>query len=60
MTKRITYLASVAFLALGAVSAPSVQAAYVVSFQEEGSDVVESGMDSLDLTDRRRRAQGQM
>jgi hypothetical protein len=57
MTKRIAYLASVAFCA---VSAPSVQAAYVVSFQEEGSDVVESGMDSLDLTDRRRRAQGQM
>jgi hypothetical protein len=51
MTKRMTYLASAAILALGAISAPSAQAAYVVTFDEVGSDVVETGSGSLDLTD---------
>jgi hypothetical protein len=51
MTKRMTYLASAALLALGAVLAPSAQAAYVITFQQVGSDVVETGSGSLDLTD---------
>jgi hypothetical protein len=51
MTKRMTYLVSAAILALGAISAPSAQAAYVVTFDEVGSDVVETGAGSLDLTD---------
>jgi hypothetical protein len=51
MTKRMSYLASAAILALGAISAPSAQAAYVVTFDEVGSDVVETGSGSLDLTD---------
>jgi hypothetical protein len=50
MTKRMTYLASAAILALGAISAPSAQAAYVVTFDQVGSDVVETGSGSLDLT----------
>jgi hypothetical protein len=51
MTKRATALASAAILAFGAVFAPSVQAAYLVTLQEVGSDVVETGSGSLDLTD---------
>jgi hypothetical protein len=50
MTQRMSYLASAAILTLGAISAPSAQAAYVVTFDEVGSDVVETGSGSLDLT----------
>jgi hypothetical protein len=42
MTKRITYLASAAILALGAISAPGAQAKYVTTFEEVGSDVTKS------------------
>jgi PEP-CTERM motif len=51
MTKRMTYLASAALVALGAVSAPSAQAAYVIAFQQVGSNVVETGSGFFDLTD---------
>jgi PEP-CTERM motif len=51
MAKRITFLASVAILALGVVAASSAQAAYVVTFEEVGSNVVESGSGMLDPTD---------
>lgn len=51
MTKRTTYLASIGFLALAALSAPSARAAYLVTFEEVGSDVVEVGGGTIDLTD---------
>src|SRR5262249_1714523 len=51
MTKRIACLAAATLLAVGASAAPSAQAAYVITFQQVGSDVVESGVGSLDLTD---------
>ncbi len=51
MTTRTTYLATAAILALAAISAPSAQAAYVITFQQVGSDVAETGSGSLDLTD---------
>lgn len=51
MTKRIAFLASVAILALGAVAETSAQAAYVVTFEEVGSDVVESGSGTINLAD---------
>ena len=51
MKKRTTKLASAAILALAALCAPSAQAAYVITFQQVGSDVVETGGGSLDLTD---------
>jgi hypothetical protein len=51
MTTRTTYLWTAALLALSAVSAPSAQAAYVITFQKVGSDVVETGSGSLDLAD---------
>ena len=38
-------------LRLGALAAPSAQAKYVASFREIGSNVVESGGGTLDLTD---------
>ena len=50
MPKRTTYLASAAILALGVVAAPRAQAAYVITFQQVGSNVVETGSGSLDLT----------
>lgn len=50
MPKRTTRLASAAMLALGAMAAPSAQAAYVITFEQVGSDVVETGSGSLDLT----------
>ncbi len=53
MTTRATYLGAAALLALGAVSVPSAQAAYVITFQQVGSDVVETGSGSLDLADLR-------
>jgi hypothetical protein len=46
MTRRT---ACVALLALGALSAPSAQAAYVVTFEEMGPNVVETGSGTLDL-----------
>src|SRR5277367_6454130 len=51
MTGRTSYLASLAILAMGAISAPSAQAAYVITFQEVGADVVETGSGFFDLTD---------
>ena len=51
MTKRTAFLASAAILAMAAPAAPSAQAAYVITFQQVGSDVVETGSGSLDLTD---------
>src|ERR1700677_1551468 len=51
MTKRTTYLASLAVLALGAVSAPSAQAKFVAVFEEVGSNVEEIGDGTIDLTD---------
>ena len=51
MIKRTTDLAAVAILALAAVSAPGAQAAYVMSFQEIGGNVVEVGGGTLDRTD---------
>jgi PEP-CTERM motif len=47
----MTYLASIGFLALTALSAPSAQAAYLVTFEEVGSDVIEVGGGTIDLTD---------
>ena len=51
MTKRACYLVAGATLALAAVSAPSARAAYTVTFQEMGGNVVEIGMGTLDTTD---------
>ncbi len=51
MKKRTTKLASAAIPALAALSAPSAHAAYVITFQQVGSDVIETGGGSLDLAD---------
>lgn len=51
MRQRETRLASAAILALAAACAPSAQAAYVVTFQEVGANVVESGGGTVDETD---------
>src|ERR1700722_17206689 len=51
MTNRTTYLASIAALGLSAIAAPGAQAAYVTTFEEIGSNVVEVGGGALDLTD---------
>jgi hypothetical protein len=51
MARRITFLASIAILALGVVAASSAQAAYVVTFEEVGSNVVETGSGMVDPTD---------
>jgi hypothetical protein len=51
MTKRAGYLGAAAILALSAISAPGAQAAYVMTFEQEGANVVEIGSGSLDLTD---------
>jgi hypothetical protein len=51
MTKRMSYLASVAFLALGALSAPNAQAKYVAIAEEDGPNVLVAGSGTLDLTD---------
>jgi hypothetical protein len=53
MRKRTTYLGWIATLGLSAVAAPSAHAAYVVTFDEVGSAVVERGYGALDLTDLR-------
>jgi PEP-CTERM motif len=53
MMKRTSSVASIAILALGAVAASSAQAKFVALFQEVGSDVVETGQGTLDLTDLR-------
>jgi hypothetical protein len=51
MTKRMTYLASVAILGLGAVCAPTAQAAYTQTYEEIRGNVVEVGMGTLNTTD---------
>ena len=51
MTKRAAQLASVGMLALLGVGAQSAEASYVAIFEEVGSDVVETGGGTLDLTD---------
>ena len=51
MAKRTTYLTSLAILAMGALAAPSAQAAYVVTFEEVGANVLETGGGSLDVAD---------
>jgi hypothetical protein len=51
MIRRTTYLASIAVLALGMVSAPSAQAKFAATLLEVGADVVETGTGTLDLTD---------
>src|ERR1700679_2855644 len=51
MAGRATTLVSTALLAMGAVAASNAQAKYVALFQEVGSDVVETGHGTLDLTD---------
>jgi hypothetical protein len=53
MTTRTSSLISVALLALGSMAASSAQARYVAIFEEIGSDVVEIGGGTLDLTDLR-------
>jgi PEP-CTERM motif len=49
MTRRATCVASVALLALGVLSTSSAQAAYVVTFEEVGSNVVETGSGTINL-----------
>jgi PEP-CTERM motif len=51
MTKRAAYLSAIAILSLGAVSTPGAQAAFVATISEVGTNVVESGAGTLDLTD---------
>jgi hypothetical protein len=51
MTKRAAYLASIGVLALVALPAPSARAAYFVTLEEVGANVVETGAGTLDLTD---------
>ena len=51
MATPATCLTSAAILALGAIAASSAQAKYVALFREVGSDVVETGHGTLDLTD---------
>ena len=51
MIERTTYLAFVPLVALLALFAPSAQAKYVALFREVGSDVIETGRGTLDLTD---------
>ena len=51
MTKRTICWVSAIASALGVLAAPSAQAAYVTTFEEVGSNVVEVGGGALDLTD---------
>jgi PEP-CTERM motif len=51
MRKRTAYLAAAAALGLGAIFATSAQAAYTMTFQEVGGNVVEMGAGTLDTTD---------
>jgi PEP-CTERM motif len=48
---RTVAVASFVFLALGAIAAPSAQAKFVAVFEEVGSNVVETGAGTLDLSD---------
>jgi hypothetical protein len=50
MTRRTACVASVALLALGVVYTSSAQAAYVVTFEEVGSNVVETGIGAINET----------
>jgi PEP-CTERM motif len=50
MTKRTNTLASIAAIALGVLAATSAEARYVVIFEEDGSNVVETGGGTIDLT----------
>ena len=51
MTKRTLCWVAAMASALGVLAAPSAQAAYVTTFEEVGSNVVEVGGGTLDLTD---------
>jgi PEP-CTERM motif len=51
MTKRMTYVASVAILAFGAFAPPSAQAKYLAILEEDGPNVLAAGSGTLDLTD---------
>ena len=51
MTKRMTSAAWVAALIVAAVAAPSAQAKFVITLQQNGADVIGMGSGTLDLTD---------
>ena len=51
MTKRMTSAARVAALIVAAVAAPSAQAKFVITLQQNGADVIGMGSGTLDLTD---------
>jgi PEP-CTERM motif len=51
MNKRIACLASIASMALVALTTPRAEAAFVAVFTEDGSNVVASGSGTINLTD---------
>ena len=51
MTKRKTCLVGAALLAMSVFAAPCAEAKYVVTFIQNGSNVLETGHGTLDITD---------